>query len=276
MKAQALLFAAAAVALPLLGQQLDTTPYFAIHLVVDCGSAEKIVVKSRDDKHYCIEPAAVVTDRDVSSAKSTSDIWPSLDVTLGAAGSERLYKATAERWIKGEGSLALLINGEVVGVSRIYEPLRDDVALPVGTKEEVSLWAGVLQSRASPSLQAREVIACPPGGHATTVEGTSEKFCLAHSPLLDERDVSVAEIAKMDQGRRGLTVQIKTSSIAKVRESTEALVGGKVGFVVNNRLIMVASVKSPFGGSVTVYGNFSADELHSLVDGLSAETHSQP
>jgi hypothetical protein len=107
-----------------------------------------------------------------------------------------------------------------------------------------------------------------------TLEGTPEKFCLAHSPLLDERDISAAEIAKMDQGRRGLTVRIKTSSITKVRESTEALAGGKVGFVVNNRLIMVASVKSPFG--VTVYGNFTADELRSLVDGLSAEPHSHP
>jgi len=107
-----------------------------------------------------------------------------------------------------------------------------------------------------------------------TLEGTPEKFCLAHSPLLDERDISVAEIAKMDQGRRGLTVRIKTSSITKVRESTEALAGGKVGFVVNNRLIMVASVKSPFG--VTVYGNFTADELRSLVDGLSAEPNFHP
>ena len=202
---------------------------------------------------------------------------PSLDVTLGAAGSKRLYKATAERWIMGEGSMALLINGEVVGVAPILEALRDDVVIPFGTKAETSLWAVELQSRASPSLQAREVIVCPPGGGgAMAVEGTPDKFCLAHSPLLDERDISVAEIEKMDQGRRGLTVQIKTSSIAKVRESTEALVGGKVGFVVNNRLIMVANIKSPFVGSVTVYGNFSADELHSLVDGLNAETHSQP
>jgi len=162
-----------------------------------------------------------------------------------------------------------------IGVGPIYEPLRDDVSIPFGTKEEMSLWAGILQSRASPSLQAREVIACPPGGgRAMTLEGTPEKFCLAHSPLLDERDISVAEIAKMDQGRRGLTVRIKTSSITKVRESTEALAGGKVGFVVNNRLIMVASVKSPFG--VTVYGNFTADELRSLVDGLSAEPNFHP
>lgn len=278
---KAVLLSATVIALPLLGQHPHTPiPYFEIHLVVDCASAEKVVVKARpDDKQYCIEPTAVVTDLDVSSssAKSPSD-RPYLTVTFGAAGSGKLYKATADRWVRGEGSLAVMINGEVVGVSRIYEPLRDDIALVgVGTKEEVILWAGELRSRAHPSVQAREVMACAPGGgSALTVEGTSEKVCLSHVPLLDERDVSSAETAKLDQGRLGLSVRLRASSISKVRESTEDLVGQKVGFIVNNRLMMVSSISSPIGSLVTIYGNFSKDELQSLVDGINAGTNSQP
>lgn len=120
------LLLAAVVIVPLLGQQPKDTTYFAIHLVSDCGPAEKSVVKDKTDgKQYCIESLPVITDRDISSATSTSVSRPALVVTLGAEGSERLYKATAPR--VGKGSLVLRVNGEVVGVSKIYEPLRDFV-----------------------------------------------------------------------------------------------------------------------------------------------------
>ena len=264
-----LLLSAAVTALPLLGQQPEPTPYLAIHLVVDCASADKMFVKTRDQEQYCIQPAPLVTDRDVSSAQATSYDRPSLNLTFGAGGSERLYKITAD--VESKRTVAVLINGDVVGVAQIVEPLRDDVALIIGTEEEISLWAGVLQSRAHPSVQIREVTPCPPGGSgALTVEGGSEQFCLWHSPLLDERDISTVEIAKMGQARPGLSVHLKTSSISKVRKSTAKVVGGKVGFIVNNRLMMVSDVTAPLGDPVTIYGNFSPDELHALVERINA------
>lgn len=264
-----LLLSAAVTVLSLFGQQPEPTPYLAIHLVVDCASADKMFVKTRDQEQYCIQTAPLVTDRDVSSAQATSYDRPSLNLTLGAAGSERLYKITAD--VESKRTVAMLINGDVVGVANILEPLRDDVTLIIGTEEEVSLWAGVLQSRTHPSVQVREVMPCPPGGSgARTVEGMSERFCLWHSPLLDERDISKVEIAKMDQGRSGLSVHLKTSRISKVRRSTAKVVGGKVGFIVNNRLMMVSDVTAPLRDLVTIYGNFSPDELHALVQRINA------
>jgi preprotein translocase subunit SecD len=269
----------AALVSPGLGQQAPVTPYFAVHLVVDCTSSEKVFVKERNTgKQYCIEPSAVVTDRDVSSAKSSHDDRPSLIVTFGAAGSERLYQATSAHWLEDNARLATLINGELIGVFRIFEPLRDDAALlSGGAEEEVSLWANALQSRAHPSVQVREVVLCPPGGGAALpVEGTSVKYCLSHSPLLDERDISSAELAKTNQGEPGLSVHLKASSTSKVRQSTQNLVGSRVGILVNNRLMMVFSVTAPLAGTLIVSGKFTDDELHALVDGISAETHTKP
>lgn len=123
----------------------------------------------------------------------------------------------------------------------------------------------------------RQVVTCPPGGFgAQTIEGTSEQFCLSHPALLDERDVSTAEISESDQGRVGMTLHLKKNSLLKVREATENLVSGKVGYIINNRLMMVANVTSSLGSSVTVYGNFNQDELHSLVDRMNSEMHPQP
>jgi len=128
------------------------------------------------------------------------------------------------------------------------------------------------------SLGIFEVIDCRTGMVPITLKGSTEKYCLAAKPVVDETDIRLAEAGHDESGGVNLSMLYTLKAGQRMRETTERLdkefsrsgVAGKMALVIDGVLVSVPTVHGTISDSLVISGTFNMDEAAQIADSLNA------
>ena len=106
-----------------------------------------------------------------------------------------------------------------------------------------------------------------------TVEGNAEKDCLADKPVVNEMDLRNAA-ADQDGSESGIRLLFTSEAGQRLKEISTRIAQqpqrGKLGFVIDHKLIMAATIQSPFSDAVVIRGHLSPQQASDLAMSLRA------
>ncbi|HFL6955178.1 TPA: hypothetical protein ACG4O9_001467 [Stenotrophomonas maltophilia] len=98
--------------------------------------------------------------------------------------------------------------------------------------------------------------------HTTVWQG--ETLALREPPIADSADIADVRYV-LDAGQEpGLQIRYRPEARQRIHDGTAALVGQRAAISVNGRVLMVATVKGPFGESMMLSGLPSVAEAQAL------------
>jgi preprotein translocase subunit SecD len=124
-----------------------------------------------------------------------------------------------------------------------------------------------------------EVVDCKISGTAPmSLKGTTEKYCLAGKPVVDEMDVRAAEATRGESGKTRLSLFFTLKTGQRMRETTERIQAehlqhngpGKLGMVIDGTLVSVAELREVLGDALVIDGAFSWEEAVQIAESLRA------
>ncbi|HHA1220649.1 SecDF P1 head subdomain-containing protein [Stenotrophomonas maltophilia] len=128
---------------------------------------------------------------------------------------------------------------------------------------------------ATPAVQTVERHAPRPGvdvrlsavdadGKGTQAQWQGETLALREPPIADSADIADVRYV-LDAGQEpGLQIRYRPEARQRIHDGTAALVGQRAAISVNGRVLMVATVKGPFGESMMLSGLPSVAEAQAL------------
>jgi len=127
------------------------------------------------------------------------------------------------------------------------------------------------------SLAIFEVIDCKSGIVPMTLKGSTEKYCLAAKPVVDETDIRRAEAGHDEPGGVHLSMYFTSKAGQRMKETTERLntefrtgVPGKMALVIDGTLVSVPILHGTISDSLVMDGTFSGEEAVQIADSLNA------
>lgn len=106
-----------------------------------------------------------------------------------------------------------------------------------------------------------------------TVEGSAEKDCLADKPVVNEMDLRNAE-AGQDDSESEIRLLFTSQAGQRLKEISTRIAqqpqGGKLGFVIDHKLIMAPTIQSSFSDAVVIRGHLSPQQASDLAMSLRA------
>ena len=106
-----------------------------------------------------------------------------------------------------------------------------------------------------------------------TVEGSAEKYCLADKPVVNEMDLRNAEAGEDDSGPQ-LQLLFTSQAGQRLKQTSTRMAQqpqpGKLGVVLDHKLIMAPTIQSPFSDSVVIRGHLSRQQAFDLAMSLRA------
>ena len=127
------------------------------------------------------------------------------------------------------------------------------------------------------SLAIFEVVDCKNGIVPMTLKGSTEKYCLAAKPVVDETDIRRAEAGHDEVGGVRLSMYFTSKAGQRMKETTERVntefrtgVPGKMALVIDGMLVSVPTLHGTISDSLVIAGTFSMDEAVQIADSLNA------
>jgi len=116
------------------------------------------------------------------------------------------------------------------------------------------------------SLSVHLVVACSNAGAGPAVDlpGVPNGQCLEKTPFLTQRDVASAELHTNSKGHPTVFLTFHDAGALREWEITRKNVGGRVGIVVNGRLVAAPAV-SQSSRLLYIDGNFAEKQALDLV-----------
>ena len=106
-----------------------------------------------------------------------------------------------------------------------------------------------------------------------TVEGSAEKDCLADKPVVNEMDLRDAASAQ-DGPQAGVRLLFTSEAGQRLKEISTRIAQqpqrGKLGFVIDHKLIMAPTIQSSFSDAVVIRGHLSPQQAADLAMSLRA------
>lgn len=127
------------------------------------------------------------------------------------------------------------------------------------------------------SLGIFEVVDCKTSGTTPmSVKGETEKYCLAAKPIVDETDVKFAEATRDDSGKVKLNLYVTLKAGERMKETTGRIVQehvksndrGKLGMVIDGKLVSVAALATVISDAIVIEGTFGWDEANEIAHSL--------
>lgn len=132
----------------------------------------------------------------------------------------------------------------------------------------VGCWGGEPGTSKTVHLEFRAVQSEPEEGYTEQHLWTGERFYVADSVLLDERDVERAAVV-MREGRPEVEMVMTIAGAQRWERATERRVGQRIGMLVDGTLVSAPIVRAPIrGGRALLQGNFSEEEAQRIARGL--------
>jgi len=128
------------------------------------------------------------------------------------------------------------------------------------------------------TVQIFEIVDCKTDHDSgMTLRGTETRYCFAGKAIVNETQIESASVWVSEYDPKpGLRLKFKPEGAAHLRETSTRLVArtdgpGQLGFVVNGKLVSVATVRDIFGADVVVANAFDAEECQQLAATLNAQ-----
>jgi preprotein translocase subunit SecD len=108
-----------------------------------------------------------------------------------------------------------------------------------------------------------EVVDCTTAGAtAQSEEGSTEKYCLAAKPVVDETDVRLARASRSESGQPQLELFFTKAAGQRMQETTERILAehqrrndsGKMGLVIDGRLVEAPTLRATISDSLILAG----------------------
>jgi len=127
------------------------------------------------------------------------------------------------------------------------------------------------------SLAIFEVVDWTTGMVAMTLKGSTEKYCLAAKPVVDETDIRRAEAGHDEFGGVRLSMYFTSKAGQRMKETTERVnresrtgVPGKMALVIDGALVSVPILHGTISDSLVISGTFNMDDAVQIADSLNA------
>jgi len=127
------------------------------------------------------------------------------------------------------------------------------------------------------SLAIFEVIDCKSGMVPMTLKGSTEKYCLAAKPVVDETDIRRAEAGHDEFGGVRLSMYFTSKAGQRMKETTERVntefrtgVPGKMALVIDGMLVSVPTLHGTISDSLVISGTFNMEDAVQIADSLNA------
>src|SRR5215467_2306082 len=124
------------------------------------------------------------------------------------------------------------------------------------------------------SLAIFEVIDCKNGIVPMTLKGSTEKYCLAAKPVVDETDIRRAEAGHDELGGVHLSMYFTSKAGQRMQETTQRLdkefsssgAAGKMALVIDGALVSVPILHGTISDSLVISGTFNMDDAVQIAD----------
>ena len=128
------------------------------------------------------------------------------------------------------------------------------------------------------SLAIFEVVDCTTGMVPMTLKGSTEKYCLAAKPVVDETDIRRAEAGHDEVGGVRLSMYFTSKAGQRMKETTERINSehlssndyGKMGIVMDGALVDVPTLRGTISDSLVISGTFNMEDAVQIADSLNA------
>ena len=127
------------------------------------------------------------------------------------------------------------------------------------------------------SLGIFEVVDCKKGVIPMSLKGSSEKYCLAAKPVVDETDLRLARATRNESGKAQLWMTFTLKAGQRMKEVTERLnqehldgkPEGKMALLIDGVMKSAPTVKGIISDELAI-GDFSFEEAVQIADSLNA------
>jgi len=121
-----------------------------------------------------------------------------------------------------------------------------------------------------------EVIDCTTGMVPMTLKGSTEKYCLAAKPVVDETDVKGAEAGQSQFGGGRLDLYFTVKTGERMKETTERINSehlrrndyGRMALVIDGALVSVPILHDTISDSLVIDGAFNPEEAAQIARSL--------
>jgi len=111
-----------------------------------------------------------------------------------------------------------------------------------------------------------------------TLKGSTEKYCLAAKPVVDETDIRRAEAGHDEVGGVRLSMYFTSKAGQRMKETTERINSehlssndyGKMGIVMDGALVDVPTLRGTISDSLVISGTFNMEDAVQIADSLNA------
>ncbi len=127
------------------------------------------------------------------------------------------------------------------------------------------------------SIGIFEVIDCKTSGMTSmSLPRSTEKYCLAAKPVVDETDIRLAEASRDESGNPQVLLYFTGKAGQRMKEATERITAehrqrkdqGRLAIVMDGTLVEVATLSGVIGGSLVISGAFTLESAHDLAESL--------
>ncbi|OBU69078.1 hypothetical protein A9K58_04950 [Stenotrophomonas maltophilia] len=101
-------------------------------------------------------------------------------------------------------------------------------------------------------------------GKGTPVQWQGETLALREPPIAGSADIADVRYVLDQDKQPGLQIRYRPEAHQRIHDGTEALVGQRAAISVDGRVLMVATVKGPFGESMMLSGLPSIAEAQEM------------
>jgi preprotein translocase subunit SecD len=125
------------------------------------------------------------------------------------------------------------------------------------------------------TLAIFEVVDCIPGRSRVQVRGSQEKYCIASTPIITEKDIAAADSTHDQLGQPTLQVELRRAGGERLRATTLRLSGqpdppARLAILIDGELIMAPDVKGVIADSLVISGGLRQEEVEGLAASLNA------
>lgn len=130
-------------------------------------------------------------------------------------------------------------------------------------------WAGK-DHAPRPGVDVR-LSAVDAAGKGTSVQWQGGTLALREPPIAGSADIADVRYV-LDEGKQpGLQIRYRPEAHQRIHDGTAALVGQRAALSVDGRVLMVATVKGPFGESMMLSGLPSIAEAQALAKHITGQ-----
>lgn len=101
-------------------------------------------------------------------------------------------------------------------------------------------------------------------GKGTSVQWQGEILALREPPIAGSADIADVRYVQDSNGQPALQIRYRPEAHQRIHDGTAALVGQRAAISVDGRMLMVATVRGPFGESMMLSGLSSVADAQEL------------